>query len=149
CRRPELYKDAPFDVCRSRHENTFFQSWDEIKHNIVLNWVDLFDADSGYGLAVLSDHTTSYLWGEGHPLGLTVAWGWEGGFWWGKCPLRGRQEMRYALLPHRGRWDEAHVWWARTRWSEPYLVSAAHGSFPVAAGSLFALTDPGIELGAV
>ena len=149
CRRPELYKDAPFDVCRSRHENTFFQSWDEIKHNIVLNWVDLFDADSGYGLAVLSDHTTSYLWGEGHPLGLTVAWGWEGGFWWGKCPLRGRQEMRYALLPHRGRWDEAHVWWARTRWSEPYLVSAAHGSFPVAAGSLFALTDPGIELSAV
>ena len=35
------------------------------------------------------------------------------------------------------------------RWSEPYLVSAAHGSFPVAAGSLFALTDPGIELSAV
>lgn len=147
-RQPELYKDAPFDVCRSRHQDTLFQSWDEIKHNVLLNWVDLFDAHSGFGLGVLSDHTTSYSYGDDHPLALTLGWGWEGGFWWGKCPLRGRQEVRYALIPHRGRWDEAQLAWDRARWSEPFVVGVGHGDVPASKESqaLFELSRSGFEL---
>lgn len=36
-----IYKNAPFDVCESKLDNTFFNTWDQIKHNIILNWVDL------------------------------------------------------------------------------------------------------------
>lgn len=38
---PALYKDAPFDVCKSTLENTHFTTWDNIKHNVILHWVDL------------------------------------------------------------------------------------------------------------
>ena len=102
---PALYKEAPFDVCRSGLKNTYFQSWDEIKHNIIHRWVDLYDEADDVGLALFTDHTTSYVYGEDHPLSLTLAWGWEGGFWWGKRPLRGRQEVAYSIIPHAHRWE--------------------------------------------
>ena len=38
---PRIYKNAPFDVCESKLDDTFFNSWDQIKHNIILHWVDL------------------------------------------------------------------------------------------------------------
>ena len=69
---PELYKDAPFDVCKSRLKDTRFSTWDNIKHDILLHWADLAECDGGYGLALLTDHTTSYIYGGGSPLGLTV-----------------------------------------------------------------------------
>ena len=50
---PALYKDAPFDVCKSTLENTHFTTWDNIKHNIILHWVDLAEQNGGYGLALL------------------------------------------------------------------------------------------------
>src|SRR3546814_9925851 len=33
----QIYKNAPFDVTKSQLENTHFNRWDEIKHNILLN----------------------------------------------------------------------------------------------------------------
>ena len=65
---PELYKDAPFDVCKSRLKDTRFSTWDNIKHDILLHWADLAERDGGYGLALLTDHTTSYIYGGGSPL---------------------------------------------------------------------------------
>lgn len=126
--KPALYKDAPFDVCKSAHENTYFKSWDEIKHNIIHRWVDLYDESADVGLALFSNHTTSYVYGDDHPLSLTVAWGWEGGFWWGKRPLRGRQEIRYALIPHAQNWSAAEIPLRINEWSEPLLAFPAPGS---------------------
>lgn len=37
-RSPRIYKNAPFDVCESKLDNTFFNTWDQIKHNVILNW---------------------------------------------------------------------------------------------------------------
>ena len=48
-----IFKNAAYDVCRSRNADTFFQRWDEIKHNILLHWVDLVDESAKIGLAVL------------------------------------------------------------------------------------------------
>lgn len=143
---PLLYKDAAYDVCLSQNDHTFFQRWDEIRHNIILNWVDLYDPRSGVGLAVLSDHTTSYIFGPGHPLALTFAWGWEGGFWWGKCPLRGRQIMECALVPHAGRWDEAGIPGERARWAEPLLPQMLSGRPVVVDDSLLRVLTPGVEV---
>ncbi|MEJ7605086.1 MAG: glycoside hydrolase family 38 C-terminal domain-containing protein [Bryobacteraceae bacterium] len=93
--RTHIYKNAAFDVCKSQNSNTFFQTWDTIKHNIAVNWVDLVDEREEFGVALFTDHTTSYAHGEDHPLSLVLGWGWDGGFWWGKCPLKGLQESLF------------------------------------------------------
>lgn len=104
-----LYKNAAFDVCRSRNKDTCFEDWKDIKHNILVNWVDLVDESQDVGLALFCDHTTGYNLGPDDPLGLVLGWAWDGGFWWTKRPLRGVQEIAYALMPHKGLWDSAHL----------------------------------------
>ena len=130
----EIYKNAAYDVCRSRNTDTFFQRWDEIKHNIVVNWVDVVDQQDQFGLAVLSDHTTAYTHGPDFPLSLVMAWGWEGGFWWGKCPLKGPQELSYALIPHKGVWHEAEISKENAAFCEPLLAQLMEG--PPAANAV-------------
>ncbi len=122
-----LYKNAAYDVCRSRNVDTSFERWDEIKHNVLVHWVDLVDETQDCGLALLADHTTGYTYAPDYPLALVLGWGWEGGFWWGKCPLRGVQEARYALIPHRGKWEEAHLHAESSRWNEPLVTQVATG----------------------
>ena len=36
-----LHKNAPFDVAECRDSDTRFTNWREIKHNIILNWIDI------------------------------------------------------------------------------------------------------------
>ena len=123
-----LYKNAAFDVCRSRNADTFFQRWDDIKHNIIVNWIDIVDPEEKYGLAVLSDHTTAYTNGPQYPLALVLAWAWEGGFWWGKHPLRGPMEMSYAIVPHAGGWDTARIQEECSCYSEQMISQLMEGS---------------------
>ena len=126
-RNQAIYKNAAFDVCRSRNQDTYFQKWDEIKHNIILHWVDIVDEQQKLGLAMLTDHTTAYTHGPDHPPALVMGWGWEGGFWWGKCPLRGTQQVSYALIPHTGAWDEARISRESCCWNEPLLAQIVDG----------------------
>jgi alpha-mannosidase len=123
-----IYKNAAYDVCRSRNTDTFFQGWDEIKHNIIVNWVDVADEQDKFGLAVLSDHTTAYTHGPDFPLSLVMAWGWEGGFWWGKRPLKGIQQVSYGLIPHAGIWNEAEIGRENAAFCEPLLTQIMEGS---------------------
>lgn len=127
-RNQAIYKNAAFDVCKSRNKDTFFQRWDEIKHNIITNWVDVFDEGEKYGLTVFSDHTTAYTHGPEFPLSLVMAWGWEGGFWWGKRPLNGVQQVSYALMPHKGAWDEAGVSRENAAICEPLMARLMPGA---------------------
>ena len=143
-----IYKNAAYDVCRSRNADTFFQGWDEIKHNILVNWVDLVDEQEKHGLAVFSDHTTAYTHGPEHPLALVLGWGWEGGFWWGKCPLKGTTQIGYGIVPHAGTWDEARLSEENSRWAEPIVTALMDGA-PKAgaqARSLVSVTGGGIEI---
>src|SRR5262249_51796256 len=73
-----VYKNAPFDVTESRLDNTFYRRWDSIKNNVLLNWVDVTNGDGDYGVALFSDHTTSYAHGCDLPLGLTVQYSGNG-----------------------------------------------------------------------
>jgi alpha-mannosidase len=143
-----IYKNAAYDVCKSRNADTFFQGWDEIKHNIVVNWVDLFDDREKMGLAVFSDHTTAYTHGPEHPLALVLGWGWEGGFWWGKRPLQGTTQISYSLVPHQGLWDEAGLWQETSRWHEPLIPFLLDGAPPANsdARSLIRPDTHGIEI---
>jgi alpha-mannosidase len=147
----KVYKNAPFDVLKSRLPDTFFDSWDSIKNVVILNWVDVTDNDDTYGLAVFTDETTSYDHGPGYPLALTVQYSGPGLF--GRdYSITGPTTMDYAILPHAGRWDRAGIWTAGTRFNEPLLVkvggaqSSQNANFP---HSLLHLANPGWEVSSV
>ena len=120
---PRIAKDAPFDVCESRLDHTFFGSWSSIKHNVALHWVDLAETrKDGKGLALLTDHTTSYSYGGGEPLALTVQYSGQG-LWGRDYALTQVSHVRYALMPHEGRWDSATVPTVSDCWNEPLLYA--------------------------
>lgn len=119
---PRLYKNAPFDVCRSELDNTHFNTWDSIKHNLILNWVDLTEGNGKPGFALLSDHTTSYSYGADFPLGLTVQFSGNG-LWGRDYPIDGPTHIRFAVIPHSGEWDTADIHTESQRWNEPPVCS--------------------------
>jgi alpha-mannosidase len=120
-----IAKSAPFDVCESTLGDTFFGSWEDIKNNVILDWVDVGDANGDHGLALFSDHTTSYAHGPNFPLGLTLQYSGKG-LWGRDYRIEGPTEVRYALMPHRGRWDKAGIPAVSASWQEPVLGAASH-----------------------
>ncbi len=143
---PQLYKDAPFDVCESKLDNTFFKTWDQIKHNIILHWIDLAEKHGKYGMALLSDHTTSYSYGEGFPLGLTVQYSGIG-LWGCDYSITRPTNLRYALVPHRGTWEEAGIQTENESWNEP-LVAVYHSSADMQNKSWIDIRNTGYEISA-
>ncbi|AEV97731.1 glycosyl hydrolase [Niastella koreensis] len=120
----KIVKNAPFDVTQSKLTNTFYNRWDSIKNNVLLNWVDVQDGNGEYGLALFSDHTTSYAHGENFPLGLTIQYSGNGIFY-RNYTLDGPTEIHYALLPHKGTWEAAGLWAEANKWNEPLIATAA------------------------
>ena len=121
-----IAKDAPYDVCESGLSDTFYNSWEGIKNNVILDWVDVADEAGANGLALFSDHTTSYAHGPGHPLGLTLQYSGKG-LWGRDYRVDGPTEVRYALMPHAGRWDAAGVPAASSGWQEPVVGTVTGG----------------------
>lgn len=140
----QLYKNSAFDVTKSRHEDTYFTRYDEIKHNIILHWIDLYDEKEDCGFAIFSDHTTGYSHSQDGTFGYTLGWGWEGGFWWGKCPLEGYKEINYSILPHKHRWDEAGIHQEYTRMVEPFLLM--YTTTKLEAETFLHVSDPAVEV---
>lgn len=117
-----LFKNAPFDVCESVLDNTLYSSWDKIKHNVILNWVDLTDQTKERGVALFTDHTTSYMQHDDLPLGLTVQY--VGKALWGRdYKIHGPTDIRYALFPHRGDWEKGLVQRESDAWNEPLIAA--------------------------
>ena len=145
-RSPRIYKNAPFDVCESKLDNTFFNSWDQIKHNIILHWVDLAEQEGDYALALFSDHTTSYSHGEDYPLGLTAQYSGNG-LWGPDYKITGPLRMKYAIVPHRGKWDKAAIATKSDCWNEPLLCSY-HPSVKLESRSLVNLKNSGYQVSA-
>jgi len=109
-------KDAPFDVTESQLDNTFFNSWDSIKNNIILNWVDI--SDGQYGLALFADHTTSYTHGASFPLGLDIQYSGMG-LWGRNYTIDGPTTVNYAIVPHKGNWEEGNIPAENNLWNDP------------------------------
>jgi alpha-mannosidase len=117
----KVYKNAPFDVTESHLKNTFFTTWDSIKNNVLLNWVDIIDSHDQYGMALFTDHTTAYIHGENFPLGLVVQYSGMG-LWGRNYTINGPTHIQYALMPHKGKWDRAKVWSASADWNQPMVA---------------------------
>lgn len=116
-----VFAGAPFDEFESHNDNTFFSRWSEIKNNLIFNWVDVTNADCSHGLALLSDHTTTYLHGEGCPLGLNVQYSGPG-LWGRGYRIDGPSEIHYALLPHSAGHGYECVGKANDKFTEPLLT---------------------------
>ncbi len=118
----QLSKDAPYDVTESNLQNTFFNTWDSIKNNVLLHWADVTDGKTG--LALLTDHTTSYVHGKQYPLGFTLQY--AGTALWGRnYRVDGPTEVQYAIVPHTGDWSTGGISNEAAQWCEPLLVAPA------------------------
>lgn len=141
--RQQLSKDAPFDVTDSRLENTFFNSWDSIKNNVILHWADVTDGRTG--LALFTDHTGSYVHGKHYPLGLTLQY--AGRALWGRnYDITGPTEVNYAIVPHSGNWESGGIGGEEVRWCEPLKVLPGAGGKDF---SLLALPGNGWQVSAM
>ena len=146
----KVYVNAPFDVTESKLNNTFYTRWDSIKNDIVLNWVDITDATNSYGMALLTDHTTSYAHGTDFPLGLTIQYSGMG-LWGRNYSITGPTEVNYSIIPHTGKWDKSKIWTEGTNWNEPLLATIME-STPTLNDykkSLIDLTGTGLEISSV
>ena len=148
-RHQKIYKNAPFDVTESKLSNTFFGSWDSIKNNILLNWVDVTDVAGKYGLALFCDHTTNYSHGENYPLALTTQYSGVG-LWGRNYSIAGPTIFNYAILPHEGKWDEANIWNQNTAWNNPMQsIVFANATDEIEKKSLISTNTAGLEVTAV
>lgn len=141
----KIYKNAPFDVTESQLDNTLYSSWDSIKHNVILNWVDITGQEQDYGVALFSDHTTSYLQSDSLPLGLTVQY--TGRALWGRdYRIHGPTEIRYALLPHSGDWERGEVEKASSQWNEPMVAQFTSRSSELQERSILETIGDNLEI---
>ncbi|HKG07982.1 MAG TPA: glycoside hydrolase family 38 C-terminal domain-containing protein [Pedobacter sp.] len=145
-KQQKLYKNAAFDVLESKLNNTYYNTWDSIKNNIIVNWVDVTQGDDELGMALFTDHTTSYSHAEDGVLGLTLQYAGMG-LWGRNYSTTGPSSFKYALLPHSKKWDKADLWTQSLKWNEPLQVIIDKGSN--ASESLFSLSKPGYEVSSV
>ncbi len=143
-----LWKDAPFDVCLSSQDSTFFNRWSDIRHNVILNWIDTADSLSAHGLGLISDHTTSYVHGPGHPVALTVQYSGPG--LWGPdyaitCPT----EINYAIVPHNAAYGAEAMATESQLFNEPLQAVVSPGSGIPANRSMLSVDGEGYRLSAV
>lgn len=143
-----IAKNAPFDVTESQLKNTFFSSWDSIKNNVLLDWVDVTDSAKTAGLALFSDHTTSYAHGEQHPLALNVQYAGKG-LWGRNYNVDGPTHIEYSLLPHQGDWAQAHLWYVNDCLQNPLTAHAYDDKSLPAAQPLFTFSKKGYQLSAL
>jgi alpha-mannosidase len=136
----KVYKNAPFDVTESKLKNTFYNSWDSIKNTVILNWVDVTDGDGKYGMAMFTDHTTSYTHGENFPLGLVTQYSGMG-LWGRNYYTQGPTNIHYAIMPHAGKWNKAGVWLAAAQWNEPMLATISNSSAVYAQTSMLTVPE--------
>lgn len=116
-----VYKDAPFDVCESQLDNTLYSTWDSIKHNVMLRWVDFYNPTNDKGFAIMTDHMTSYVHGEDIPPSLNVQYSGKG-LWNVDYRITGPTEIEYALLFHENKWDEVGLWSKAVEYNEPLIT---------------------------
>lgn len=141
----KVYKDAPFDVTESRLENTFFNRWDSIKNNILLNWVDVVDGEQKYGMTLFTDHTTSYAHAEDFPLGLTTQYSGYG-LWGRNYTIKKPTKMNYQLLPHQGNWGQAGTNLQIERIKEPLLVNYTSVKPAAFSKSFISTSNPALTI---
>jgi len=106
----DVYKDAAFDIYKSKLENTFYSQHKDMKMNLLLHWADLYSPTEKIGLSLFTDRLNTYSYGPEYSFSLTMAFGGESGFYNGYLPLKGNKSIKYSIYPHEGNCYEGEVW---------------------------------------
>ncbi|KAM5243010.1 alpha-mannosidase 2C1 isoform 1-T1 [Hipposideros larvatus] len=138
-RSPQATYEIQFGhLQRPTHYNT---SWDWARYEVWAHrWMDL--SEHGFGLALLNDckYGASV---HGNVLSLSLL----------RAPKApdasadmGRHEFTYALMPHKGSFQDAGVIRAAYSLNFPLLALPAPGPAPAAAWSAFSVSSPAVVL---
>jgi len=55
--------------------------------------------------------------------------------------------MKYAIVPHSGKWDQANISIENNKWNEP-LITSSHKNIPLADKSFINIDKSGYEISA-
>lgn len=139
-----VIKSAPFDIYESAMEDTRFDSWETIKHNIINGYLDFYQESSDTGLTVFCDAVNGYSL-VNNQFSLTAAFGYHGNFWWGYQPAEGGFSVGYSLMPHAGGWEEGKVSYEDACLREPLLVQRLAGKPERMTRTLLCSEDRSVE----
>ncbi len=146
-KQQQFYKNAPFDVTKSQLDSSYFGRWDDIKHNVILNWLDAYDERNQTGLAILTDHTSSYVHGPDMPIGLTAQYSGVG-LWGMDYRITEPLHMKYALIPHHLNWAKSGISEQSNAWNEP-LYAVYQSNINVENRQFIMMEDDGFEISAL
>ena len=113
----------------------------------ALRWVDVSDESGGFGVSLLNDSKYGFDV-KGNTLRMSVVHG-------ATSPDpeadRGRHELAYALVPHKGTWKEAQSWRRGFELNNPLIarVPMAHPGTLPAVKSFLAVGPENVVLAAV
>lgn len=141
----QILKSAAYDVYESGIAETCCEDWKDIQHNIIHEYMDVYQKDTDTGMAVFCDSINGYALTE-KTLALTVAFGYHANFWWGYQPARGTYRLQYSLLLHKGGFETAQIGTKAAMRREPLLVQRLAGE-PVDYGhTVFCCDTPNVEV---
>jgi alpha-mannosidase len=140
-----ITKNAPFENYKSEVYDTRFNGWDEIKHNIIHQYIDFYSAKEDYGIAILCDHINGYSLVD-NQFSLTQAFGYHAGFWWGHQPLKGRTQIAYSVITHKGDYEEGNIPFYNERNNEPFIVQQLIAKPDILSASVISFEDPIFEV---
>jgi alpha-mannosidase len=140
-----ITKYAPFENYKSEIYDTRFNGWDEIKNNIIHQYIDFYNTNENYGIGILCDHVNGYSLVD-NQFSLTQAFGYHAGFWWGYQPLKGRTQIAYSIVTHKGDYEEGCLPFYNERNNEPFVVQPMIAKPEIISTSAICFADPAIEV---
>lgn len=140
-----ITKHAPYENYRSEVYDTRFNGWDEIKNNLIHQYIDFYDPKEDCGIGILCDHINGYSLVE-NQFSLTQAFGYHAGFWWGHQPLKGTTQIGYSIVTHRGDYEEGCLPFFNERKNEPFVVQQLAAKPEKESMSVLSFPDPLLEV---
>ncbi len=140
-----ITKHAPFENYKSEIYDTRFGGWDEIKNSMIHQYIDFYDAEKNYGIGILCDHVNGYSLVD-NQFSLTQAFGYHAGFWWGYQPLKGRTQIGYSLVIHKGDYEDGCLPFYNERNNEPFIVQSITAKPEIMNSSVICFEDPSLEV---
>lgn len=138
-------RHAPFENYNSEIFDTRFNGWDEIKNNILHQYMDFYNPKDNCGIGILCDHITGYSLVE-NLFSITQAFGYHGGFWWGYQPLKGTSQIAYSIVTHKGDYEEGCLPVYNERQNEPFVVQQLSSKPEAMSSSILCFHDPAFEV---
>ncbi|MDB5325252.1 MAG: glycosyl hydrolase 38 domain protein, partial [Phycisphaerales bacterium] len=139
-----LFKDAPFDVCRTTVSDTRYDRWSAIANDVLFQWVDLYDEVADVGLAVMVDHVTAYSHTPDEPLGVVMAYAGPGV--WYPYGSGEKPRITYSVVPHTGDYANALLEREHAAWSEPLIARRCAPPSEGTVWSMLDVTDSRLEI---